>query len=169
MNSIDRYSSIVGVSENQNNLRQSEFLSDEQKRRVQTILSKFDPNNVTVQDAQNIYKQMMAAGINPGKDLRDSIRAAGFNPQWLQSLAAKEPQESQNLTAATIGEQLNNYGDDQGIFLANGVNTSALQTLQTILNQYDLENMNSDEEKSLMESLNQAGLLKSGDMINIRT
>ena len=49
----------------------------------------------------------------------------------------------------------------------NLVDTEALQNLHSILNQYDLTNMNEDDQKNLLDQLNQAGLLNSGNVINI--
>jgi len=127
-------------------------LTIDQKKQVQAILSNFDPKNLTASDAQSIFKQLQQAGIQPTRDLKDTIKAAGFNPDQLASLAAP-----------VAGQ----YGAVQPQTQNQNINTSALQTLQSILNQYDLKNLTQDQQKSLMTQLDKAGLLQSGDIINI--
>ena len=126
-------------------------LTDEQKQQVQSILSSYDANNLTTSDAQSIFKQFLQAGIPPGKDLKDTIQASGFNADQLASLA--DPH----------GGQAQTGNSSQG----EGVNTSALQNLWNILNQYDLKNMSADQQKGLLSKLDQAGLLQGGGIINI--
>jgi hypothetical protein len=136
-------------------------LTDDQKKQVQSILSQFDPKNLTATDAQSIFKQLQQAGIQPGKDLKATIEAAGFNPNQLSSLAAPN--------TGGVHHHHHHYdsGTVQGASAAQGVNPAALQSLQSILSQYDLKNLNQDQQKSLLTQLDQAGLLKSGDVINI--
>ena len=233
MNSIDGFGSMGGLSGISANIGQSASLTDDQKNQVQAILSKYDPKNVTGQNAQDIFKQLMDAGIRPGKGLYDAIKSAGFDPHALRTMAFNSIQGTQNstqgatltddqkkqvqsilsqfdpksLTAAdaqSIFKQLQQVGiqpgkglkdtiqgagfnTDQLAALAapneghrlrhnenaqsaaetNGINTSALQTLQSILNQFDLKNMSSDQQKSLISQLDQAGLLQAGKTINI--
>jgi len=49
------------------------------------------------------------------------------------------------------------------------VNLSSLQSLQAILDQFDLENMDEDMANALFTQLNQAGLMRAGGMIDITT
>ena len=48
-----------------------------------------------------------------------------------------------------------------------GLNKSSLQTLQSILDQFDLANMTAEDEESLMGLLSNTGLLKSSGMIDL--
>jgi hypothetical protein len=41
-----------------------------------------------------------------------------------------------------------------------------LQSLQTILSQYDLSNLSDDEEQTLMSSLQQAGFMGTGVLVD---
>jgi hypothetical protein len=139
---------------------QNATLTDDQKKQVQSILSQFDPKNPTAAGAQSIFKQLQQTGIQPGNDLKDSIQSAGFNIDQLVSLAAPN----------RTGHHLQHDNGSQGTQVATrmeGINTSALQSLQSILSQYDLKNMSQDQQKNLVAQLNQAGLLQSGDIINI--
>jgi hypothetical protein len=47
------------------------------------------------------------------------------------------------------------------------VNTSTLQSLQSILSQYDLASMSSDDEQGLLDQLINSGLLKTTNMIDL--
>jgi len=47
------------------------------------------------------------------------------------------------------------------------IDFSALQTLQTILSQFDLSNLTSDQKEDLVSKLNEAGLMKPGNMIDL--
>jgi 3-methyladenine DNA glycosylase Tag len=136
---------------------QDAALTDEQKKKVQSILSQYDPKSLTAADAQSIFKQLQQAGIRPGKELRDGIEAAGFNMPQLTSLAAPRGETHPSFYGGNALEASP----------AKGINNSALQTLQSILNQYDLKNLNTDQQKSLMAQLDQAGLLQSGTTINV--
>ena len=135
---------------------QSTALTDDQKQQVQTILSKFDASNLTSASAQSIFKQLQQAEIQPGKDLKDTIKAAGFDMDHLASWAAP-----------TSGQDHSRGGAERLQSHTQGINRSALQSLQSILGQYDLKNMTDDQQKGLLAQLDQAGLLQSGDIINI--
>lgn len=242
MNSIDGFSSMMGMSGVGNGNRQSTPLTDDQKNQVQTILSKYDPKNLTAQNAQDILSQLQSAGIKPGKDLRNLLKTSGFSMHELRSLAGNDgtqsTQTSQNSTwgatltddqksqlqsilsqfdpksltasdAQSIFKQLQQAGIKPGSDLintlqssgynpsqlaslaapqgghrhhhgggggtqgtsstsqSNSVSLSTLQSLQTILDKYNLNNMSSDQETSLQTELNQSGLLQSGQSINL--
>jgi hypothetical protein len=138
------------------NSTQGATLTDDQKKQVADILSKYDPKALTAADAQSIFKQLKDAGIQPGKDLKDTIQAAGFNTEQLASLAAPKGGHHHHHSEGT-----------QASSQTSGINTSALQSLQSILDQYDLKNLSTDQQKSLMTQLDQAGLLQSGETINL--
>jgi len=131
----------------------SATLSDDQKKTVASILSKFDSSNVTATDAQSIFKQLSDAGIKPMKGLKEAIESSGFNADKMRSLAM--PQEtSQNTFWASQNS-------------SSSVSKSSLQTLKSILSQYDFSNLSTDQESSLITQLSQSGLLQSGSMINL--
>jgi len=130
-------------------------LTDEQKSQVQSILSQYDPSNVSAEDAKNIFKAFRQADIRLGPDLKNTISAAGFDAGNLLSIARSDG---------------HGYGHRTGAASAPGnrVNMSTLQSLQSILNQYDLTNMSPDQEKEILSKLNDAGLrgIGSGFVIN---
>jgi hypothetical protein len=137
-------------------------LSDDQKSQVQSILSQYDKNNLTAADAKAIFKAFRQAGIQPGADLKDAITAAGFNADQLRTLArpadgprhgGHHPEGAASSTSQTGA--------------SSSLNSSSLQSLQQILSQYDLSNLSDTQESALVSQLNQAGLLQSGNLINV--
>ena len=55
-------------------------LTDDQKTAVQSILSQYDPKNLSSSDAQSIFKSLREAGVGPSPDLRKTHRAAKTQP-----------------------------------------------------------------------------------------
>ena len=136
-------------------MRPHRALSDEQKKAVQDILSNYDSSKITTEDAKKIFKSFEEAGIKGG-GLREVISAAGFDADeiWSQAHDGQKP-----------GKPPEGAGRPGGI--AGKVNSSTLQTLQTILNQFDLSAMTEEKEKELFSQLTESGLFNSGSVINL--
>ncbi len=60
-------------------------LTDEQKTKVKDLLSQYDSENLTVEDAKSLFKSIQEAGIK-GPGLRDAIQEAGFDADKVWSL-----------------------------------------------------------------------------------
>jgi hypothetical protein len=131
--------------------RQSLALSDDQKSLVQSILDKYDPKNLLASDANAIFKEFQDAGITPGKGLKEAIDAAGFNSEKLISLAMPQDNKKENMFWVMQNS-------------AQSINMFSLQSLKSILNQYDFTNISSDQETSLFSQLMDTGLLKGGSL-----
>ena len=134
--------------------QQASELTDDQKSTVASILSNYDADNITAADAKTIFQKFQDAGITPQKGLKEAIEAAGFDAEAIRSLAM--PNDN-NLETSFWASQNS----------AQEVSTTALQSLQTILSQYDFTNLSSDQEKNLLSQLNSAGLLQSGNLLNL--
>jgi hypothetical protein len=133
---------------------QSGELTDDQKSTVASILAKYDSSNVTTSDAISIFKELKDAGITPMKGLKEAIDAAGFNADELRS------------TAMSSGDS-----SVESYFWASqktsqSINTSTLQSLKSILDQYDLSNLSTDDQTSLYSALQSVGLFQSGSLLN---
>jgi hypothetical protein len=135
-------------------MRPHRTLSDEQKKTVQDILSNYDSSKITTEDAKKIFKSFEEAGIRGG-GLREVISAAGFDADAVWSLAhdGQKP-----------GKPPQGPGGPGG---SSKVDSAMLQTLQSILNQFDLSAMTEDKEQELFSQLTDSGLLKSGSVINL--
>ncbi|MEI6562875.1 MAG: Spy/CpxP family protein refolding chaperone [bacterium] len=64
-----------------------EMLTAEQTAKVTAILSKYDPNTLTADQAKAIHEAFRKAGLWGGSAMCDAIKAAGFDPDKLRDLA----------------------------------------------------------------------------------
>ncbi len=137
---------------------QSATLTDDQKSTISDILSQYDPDNITADDAKSIFEQFRDAGIRPSKGMKEAITDAGFDADELRSLGMPDqpPQGAGGPPPSSSSSSS-----------SSGVNVSALQSLQSILDQYDLSSLSSDQETNLISQLTNAGLMQSGNMIDI--
>lgn len=62
-------------------------LTDEQKALIESTLSGFDSDNLTQDQAIEIVETFASAGINPGKELADTLAEAGFDAREIGDLA----------------------------------------------------------------------------------
>lgn len=133
----------------------SQPLTDEQKSKVQSILSDYDSSKLTNEDAKSIFQSFREAGIRPGAGLRDAITSAGFDAEKLRTLAKPDGRHThkQNSVSTSTSD--------------GEIDTTALKSLQSILNQFDLTNLSADEQKDLLTQLNDAGLMQSGNIIDL--
>jgi len=139
--SIQGISSMRGMAQ----MQAPQPLTAEQKKTVQDILSNFDAKNVSSSDAQSIVKSLKEAGIR-GPAMRDALQTAGFDPKQIMSMAH-------------AGHH-HHGGGAQG--QTSSASSSTLQSLQSIMDQFDLSNMSSADQKDAYSQLTQSGLLKTG-------
>lgn len=62
-------------------------LTAHQRADLTSLLSKYDPNSLSSDDGKAIVSQIKELGIKPGKELRETLKAAGFNPGKLREAA----------------------------------------------------------------------------------
>lgn len=55
-------------------------LTDEQKKTLQDIISKYDPETITGDQQKEMMDTIKEAGITPGDDFKEIMDAAGFKP-----------------------------------------------------------------------------------------
>lgn len=65
-------------------------MSSEQKSKVESILSKYDSNSISQEDAKAISNSFKEAGIRPSSDLRQTIEDAGFDADEIRNLSSAE-------------------------------------------------------------------------------
>ena len=129
-------------------------LTDEQKQTIQDILSQYDPDNVTTEDAQAIFKAFNDAGITPARGMKEAIEAAGFDAE---DLRAKGLPENMPPTPPPPNAQ------------SSSLDAEALQELEDILSQYDLSNLTDEDKKTLMQQLQQNGLIDPGSIVDMKS
>lgn len=141
---------------------QSRPLTDDQKSLVQSTLAEHDAENLTADDAREILDTFRQAGIRPGRELRQAIQDAGFDEKKLLDLARPEDAPEGGPQGGPQGPRGNH-----GARSSSNVDLSALQSLQSILNNYDLSSMSDEDETNLLSQLNSAGLVRTGYMIDL--
>lgn len=128
-------------------------LTDEQKEKLQEILEKYDAENMTAEDVEALFKETREAGIPPGEGLKEAMETAGFD---LSEIRGKS------------GENAPPPPPPMGMGQASTkADISTLQSLQSILSQYDLSNLTSEEESELFTKLSESGLTNSGYLVNL--
>jgi hypothetical protein len=163
MSSIQGFGSMqgmMGMMGMMGNNSVKSTLTDEQKQTVADILSNYDANNITADNAKEIFQKFSDAGITPQAGLKEAIEAAGFDAEQLRQLGMPDQVNGQMQMppppppSSTSGS-------------ATGINASTLEKLQSVLDQYDLSNLSSDDQTNLISQLTSMGLLQSGSLINI--
>lgn len=120
-------------------------LSADQKATVKGILSKYDPTKLSETDIRSILQSLRDSGVGPASDLKDVIQSAGFDAGSILKIPRGDGRE-QHFWASQSTTQT--------------VDLSALQSLQSILNQYDLANITNDQKSSLSKQLQTAGVFQ---------
>ena len=83
-------------SVHKNSMQNQHPITQEQAATIKKILSKYDPARLTAVEARAIHEQFRQAGIHAGPETRDAIKAAGFDPDKLRTLAPPPDQGNQN-------------------------------------------------------------------------
>ncbi len=130
-------------------------LTSDQAQTISDILSQYDPDNVSEDDAKAIFQAFKDAGITPAKGMKEAIEADGFDAEDLRSKGLGDgnmpPPPPQNTSSSS------------------SINLSALQSLQQILSQFDLTNLSDSDQTSLLTKLQESGLVSTGSVIDIRS
>ena len=86
MAAIRTMSANVTISSTSNMQSSSTFTAD-QKNSIQSILGKFDSKNLSVADAKKITTEFKKMGIQPGRELAETMAASGFDAKQVGDLA----------------------------------------------------------------------------------
>jgi hypothetical protein len=151
---IQGFSSMQGMG----SFPQAKALTDEQKSKIADILSNYDKDNLTADDAKEIFSAFKEAGIQHGAGMKEAIEDAGFDADSLRDLAkpADMPPGPPRAKEGAFGSSS-----------SKSIDASTLKSLQDILNQYDMSSLSSDQEEELLSKLSDAGLMKNGSMIDL--
>ena len=152
INSIQGMGQMMGAS---GMMSKGKELTDDQIQTITDILSQYDPDNVSDEDAKAIFQAFEDAGITPAKGMKEAIEAAGFDAEDLRSRGMSE---DGMMPPPPPPEDAN-----------GSINLSALQSLQEILNQYDLTNLSDSDQESLLSQLEDSGLVFPGSVIDIKS
>jgi hypothetical protein len=132
----------------------TEPLTEDQKNKIQTILSQYDSENVSTEDAKAIFQAFSDAGIKPTRGMKEAIEAAGFDAEDLRTKGMPEGRPPQRMENSSSSSK---------------IDLSVLKSLQDILSQFDLTNLSEDNANSLTSKLQELGLLSSGSIIDLKS
>ncbi len=152
INSIQGMGQMMGAAGMMSKGRE---LTDEQKATITEILSQYDPANLSDEDAKAIFQAFHDAGITPARGMKEVIEAAGFDAEDLRS---------RGMTDQGMMPPPPQQGSG-----SNAINLSALQSLQEILNQYDLTNLTDSDQVNLLSQLEESGLVFPGSVLDIKS
>ncbi len=150
-------SEIQGISSMMGGMmsQKTQGLTDDQKNTIASILSEYDPENVSDEDAQAIFQAFKDAGITPARGMKEAIEAAGFDAEDLRSRGMSDQGMMPPPPPKNSGSQ--------------SLDLSALQSLQEILSQYDLTNLSDSDQSTLMNQLESSGLIYPGSVLDIKS
>jgi hypothetical protein len=140
--------------------RSTTTLTDDQKKTISTILSKYDASNISADNAKAIFKAFSDAGIQPQRGMKEAIESAGFDADKLRQLGMPQDGSRQGPPPPPPPSS----GSSKS---SSSINTDMLKQLQNILDEYDLSNLDSDQKNELYGKLADAGLLQSGNVLDI--
>ena len=69
------------------NARSSSPLSTDQKSSIKSVLGKFDSKNLSAADAKKITSEFKKLGVQPGRELEETMAASGFDARQVGDLA----------------------------------------------------------------------------------
>lgn len=132
-------------------MRQMPAITDEQKTTVSDILSEYDPENLAEADVRSILQAFREAGIGPADGLKEVIEEAGFDADLILKIPHSDGREEHFWASQSVSES---------------IDLTSLQSLQSILDQYDFSNISTDQETSLRQQLQASGFFQ-GSSINL--
>lgn len=117
-------------------------LNSNQKLLISDTLSAFDASNLTSEDALSIVSSFADAGIQPGRELAETMEAAGFDARAVGEMAGVQgPPPGQVM----MGGQGNRSGFN--------LSEELIQELYTLLDQYYAADATDQERSTLMNSV----------------
>lgn len=135
--------------------RGSAELTNDQSNSLKELLAEYDAENLTTSDAKDIVTQIQELGIRPGASLAEGLKDAGFDPEGLRQQAGIEGPRGPNGSG----------GPSQGL---SQESVAALETLQSILSEYEGETLDDTDWQSIMEQLEEAGVDTSRPIVDFR-
>ena len=138
----------------QKNPERTEGLISEQGILIKKILAAFNPNQLTVEDAKSIQDQFRKAGIHAGPENGPAIKAPGFDPEKLRSLAPPpEVGNDENHKGETLQSRLKIV--DEKICKALSLNSSQHESIMNAFRDFY-----SERDKLMQSQQGKAGPLE---------
>lgn len=128
-------SNVSGTSSYQYQVGSSETskLTDEQKKKLQELLSKYDPENMTEETTKSMMDEIKSAGIKPSKEFGQIMNDAGFKPP--EKVRGSGTDDAQTSAGSTdVADELQSIISQFSSALLNALNeTESTDSSQTDL------------------------------------
>ncbi len=139
---------------------QETSLSEEQTTLITDTLSEYDVDNLSEADAQAIVNTFSEAGLTPGKEFADAIASAGFDAKEIGDLAGVGQSQGQDQSAGPPPPPPQSEGQ--------GFTDEMLTTLETLLSEYEGQDLDSDTIDSITSTMEDLfGLDKTGRLLDV--
>lgn len=125
-------------------------LSDEQKSAAEEILAQYDPDDLSEEDVDAIKQQLRDAGVGPSRELKDLLQEAGFDAERFRPAGPGGPGGSPEGAPPPPPE----------------LSQEQVQTLASIFEGYDAENLTEDDLLAIQQKLQEAGLFGRGAVVD---
>lgn len=126
-------------------------LTDEQKALISETLENIDPDNLTQEQAIEIVEAFSAAGIDPGKELAETLAEAGFDAREIGDLARES-----------------NVSADTGSSSEQVDLVDLVEYLELLLEQFGGESLSETDKTDVYEDLRERfGLAEDESIISV--
>ena len=132
-------------------------LTADQQKLVKDTLSKFDPKTLTKENARAIIETFEKAGLEPTEQLFKAVKDAEFDPEAIGEVADFEEPD--------VGQELQSLVTDLSAEGAAAAET--LKAVQSILQNFDLNNLSEEDEESIFQQFEEQGLFQEDSQISI--
>jgi mono/diheme cytochrome c family protein len=125
-------------------------LTDEQKTAAEEILAQYDPEQLSEEDVEQIKQQLRDVGIAPSRDLKGLLEEAGFDAEQFRPQrpgGSGGPPDGAPPPPPELSEE-------------------EVQTLASIFEAYDAENLSEDDLQEIQKKLQEAGFLSRGAVVD---
>ena len=112
------------------NMQYSSTFSADQKNSIQSILGKFDSKNLSVADAKKITTEFKKLGIQPGRELEETMAASGFDAKQVGGLAfgQGQPPGAGAMAASSKAMVSSALSELKGLMASMGTSSTASTT-----------------------------------------
>lgn len=126
--------------------RENVQLTDAEKEKLQEIIDKYDPEEMTEESQKEMFEELKSAGIRPGKELKSTLENAGF----------EMPKPPQGPPPPKMGSGL-------------GVSTQKPEYLQNFENKFQAGEVTDSDIEQLLKNLKSSGESHVGVLLNEQT
>ena len=126
MSTISPISTVATLSA-ASNVRSSSALSADQKSSIKSVLGKFDSKNLSAADAKKITSEFKKLGIQPGRELEETMAASGFDAKQVGSLAfgQRQPPSSGASAGSSKAMVISSLSELKSLMASIGVSGTA--------------------------------------------